>query len=345
MFLEYNGVKHTYVLDGTNIVKETWGSNSLVPLYDLDGTVCGIQYNGVAYYFYKNLQGDVIAITDNTGTVVANYRYDAWGACTILGDSSCEEIAKINPFRYRGYYYDTLLAILSRFIRKKEEMTIRLLSVSGECMTEGMAKNIRQAFPNAEIYCGYGLSEASPRVAYLPAELLDQNPTCAGLPLESVKIRIIRENGQDAAIGEIGEVLVKGPNVMIGYFDDPVRTKTVVKNGWLHTGDLGLLKRDGMLTIKGRKDDMIIRAGMNIYPAEIENALSSNPKIREVQAYGYEKSGTQEIGLLISGDFSSIDEVMQICRESLPSYQLPSKIELAEETEILTGGKRKRKRQ
>jgi len=101
-----NGVKHTYTLEGTNIVKETWGSNTLIPLYDLDGTVCGIQYNGVAYYFYKNLQGDVIAITDNTGTVVANYRYDAWGACTILGDSSCEGIATINPFRYRGYYYD-----------------------------------------------------------------------------------------------------------------------------------------------------------------------------------------------------------------------------------------------
>jgi long-chain acyl-CoA synthetase len=211
-------------------------------------------------------------------------------------------------------------------------------------MTEGMAKNIRRAFPCAEIYCGYGLSETSPRVAYLSADLFDQKPTCAGLPLASVKVRIVRENGQDAAKGEIGEVLVKGPNVMLGYFDDPERTKAIVKNGWLYTGDLGLMDGDGMLTIKGRKDDMIIRAGMNIYPAEIENALSSDQRIGDIQAYGYEKNGTQEIGLIVSGEFSSVEEVMTLCRASLPSYQLPSKIELVEKTEILTGGKRRRKR-
>jgi RHS repeat-associated protein len=95
------------VLDGTNIVKETWGSNTLIPLYDLDGTVCGIKYNGTAYYFYKNLQGDIIAITNSAGTVVARYTYDAWGKCTITSDTSGVSIATINPFRYRGYYYDT----------------------------------------------------------------------------------------------------------------------------------------------------------------------------------------------------------------------------------------------
>ena len=95
------------MLDGTNIVKETWGSNTLIPLYDLDGTVCGLKYNGTAYYFYKNLQGDVIAITDNAGATVARYCYDAWGVPTITKDDSNCGIAAINPFRYRGYYYDS----------------------------------------------------------------------------------------------------------------------------------------------------------------------------------------------------------------------------------------------
>lgn len=75
-------------------------------LYDLDGTVCGIKHNGTAYYFYKNLQGDVIAITDANGATVAQYTYDAWGVCTIVSDVSGVDIANINPFRYRGYYYD-----------------------------------------------------------------------------------------------------------------------------------------------------------------------------------------------------------------------------------------------
>ena len=105
-----NGVEHKYVLDGTNIVKETWGSNTLIPLYDLDGTVCGIKYNSTAYYFYKNLQGDVIAITNDTGAVVARYTYDAWGKMLSVTDANGTEIstvgmhiANINPFRYRSY--------------------------------------------------------------------------------------------------------------------------------------------------------------------------------------------------------------------------------------------------
>ncbi len=104
---------HKYILDGTNILKEiveetccncTGYTNEY--LYDLDGTVCGLKYNGTAYYFYKNLQGDVIAITDETGAVVARYSYDAWGKCKVESDTSGVGIANINPFRYRSYYYD-----------------------------------------------------------------------------------------------------------------------------------------------------------------------------------------------------------------------------------------------
>ena len=101
-----NGVKHEYTLDGTNIVKETWDGNTLVPIYDNTESVCGITYNGTSYYFLKNLQGDVIAITDATGSVVARYTYDAWGVCTIESDTTDCKIAEINPYRYRSYYLD-----------------------------------------------------------------------------------------------------------------------------------------------------------------------------------------------------------------------------------------------
>ena len=99
-------VKHTYTLDGSKILKEVWGDNVLVPLYDTEESVCGIIYNQQAFYFLKNLQGDVISITNASGTTVANYTYDAWGACTISSDTSGCNIATINPFRYRSYYYD-----------------------------------------------------------------------------------------------------------------------------------------------------------------------------------------------------------------------------------------------
>ena len=101
-----NGVKHTYTLEGTKILRETWNGNTLVPLYDNEDSVCGILYNNVPYYFVKNLQGDVIAIVDKDAHTVAKYSYDAWGVCTVTQDSSTSQIATVNPFRYRGYYYD-----------------------------------------------------------------------------------------------------------------------------------------------------------------------------------------------------------------------------------------------
>ena len=105
-----NGVLHTYTLDGTKILRETWDSNTLIPLYDNEDGVCGIIHNNIPYYFIKNLQGDVIAIVDRDAQTVARYSYDAWGvvtnAVTYAELTNGVNIATINPFRYRGYYYD-----------------------------------------------------------------------------------------------------------------------------------------------------------------------------------------------------------------------------------------------
>ena len=105
-----NGIKHEYTLDGTKILRETWDGNTLIPLYDNEDGVCGILYNNVPYYFIKNLQGDVIAIVDKDAQTVARYSYDAWGAVTSAVTytelTKNVDIATINPFRYRSYYYD-----------------------------------------------------------------------------------------------------------------------------------------------------------------------------------------------------------------------------------------------
>ncbi len=105
-----DGVRHDFVLDGAKILRETWGGNTLTPLYDNEDSVCGIIYNEEPYYFQKNLQGDIIGIVDKNSTVVARYSYDAWGKCTVdfidIERTCGIDIANINPFRYRGYYFD-----------------------------------------------------------------------------------------------------------------------------------------------------------------------------------------------------------------------------------------------
>ena len=124
-----NHIEHKYTLDGTNIVKETWDGNTLVPLYDNTESVCGITYNGTSYYFLKNLQGDVIAITDSTGTVVARYSYDAWGVCTIESDTTDCKIAEINPYRYRSYYLDQEIGMYYLQSRHYDQQVGRFISI------------------------------------------------------------------------------------------------------------------------------------------------------------------------------------------------------------------------
>lgn len=215
------------------------------------------------------------------------------------------------------------------------------MAISGECMTENCQKKIRKAFPNAKIYSVYGLTEASPRVSYVPPELLDTYPTSAGITLKSVKIRIVDDNGNDVTKGTVGELLVKGDNVMVGYYKEPNKTAKVLKNGWLHTKDLAYIdKASGMLYIKGRKDGMIIRGGMNIYPQEIENALMQDSRVEDVLAYGTKDNDVTRIGIKIKGNFGNTKEVKEMCVKLLPTYQVPNLIEIVDEIPKNGSGKK-----
>ena len=124
-----NGVLHTYVLDGTKVLREVWGNNTLIPLYDNEDTVCGIIYNDEPFYFLKNLQGDVIAVTDSDGVTSAKYSYDAWGVCTTVSDTTACGIAGINPYRYRSYYFDTEIGMYYLQSRYYDPVVGRFINV------------------------------------------------------------------------------------------------------------------------------------------------------------------------------------------------------------------------
>ncbi len=225
----------------------------------------------------------------------------------------------------------TLLSMMARFQRGQEDC-LKHICVSGECMRLETGKRIAEAFPNAEIYHIYGLTEACPRVSYLPPSMFAQYADCVGLPLRSVFLKIISPDGQPADLNEVGTLWVKGDNVMAGYYNDPEKTSEVLKDGWLCTGDLAMFNESGLLKIKGREDDLIIKAGMNIYPQEVEEALKADSRVREVCVWGDtdRETGTQ-IVLNIAGDFADISAVKELCRVYLPAYQMPTKIHLMDE--------------
>lgn len=225
----------------------------------------------------------------------------------------------------------TLLNMLSFFLQNRS-LTLKTICVSGECMSDRVGRNISEAFPYANIYHVYGLTEACPRISYLPPAYFAEMPDSVGIPLESVSVQIRREDGEPAKPNEVGTLWVRGENIMVGYYNDPVQTAKVLQNGWLCTGDIAVMDEKGFLRIKGRKDDLIIRAGMNIYPQEIEAALRSDSRVREVLVYPIEHPVLGNlIGMKIAGDFAHKDEIHRLCMDKLPPFQIPTSIELLKE--------------
>ena len=226
----------------------------------------------------------------------------------------------------------TLLGMMARYKRENAVCSLRTICVSGECMAADVGKKIAEAFPDAMIYHVYGLTEACPRISYLPPERFAQHTGSVGVPLNAVRLKIIDANGRVAGKGQEGVLWVRGANIMLGYYNAPEYTSKVLQGGWLCTGDIAVIDEEGLLWIKGRFDDLIIRAGMNIYPQEIEQALKKDSRVREVLAYGVDDpiSG-QQIAIEIAGDFSDKDEVKKLCLTVLPAFQVPSRINLVDE--------------
>jgi len=180
---------------------------------------------------------------------------------------------------------------------------------------------------------GYGMTEASPVVSVNP---IDGNARLgyAGMPLPSTDVRIMKDDGTIGAIGENGELQVKGPQVMKGYYNQPEATREAIVDGWLNTGDIAQLDEKGYIKIVDRKKDMILVSGFNVFPNEIENTLMQHPKIAELAAVGIpsEKSG-ECVKIFVVKKEKSLkeDELMQYARENMTGYKVPKEIEFVKE--------------
>lgn len=228
----------------------------------------------------------------------------------------------------------TLLYHLCKFAsRQNKILPLKTIVISGECLTDVVAELIQETMMGVKIYNVYGLTEAAPRVTYSSPELFKEHPLSVGVPLKSVEAKIIDENGNEVPAHIIGELVISGPNIMKGYYNNSIYTKEVLKKGWLYTGDVSYMDENGLIYIKSRKDNMIIRAGMNIYPQEIENELKKSESICDVLAYGVcnDKVGHKiHLKIVPSNNNVTKYDILNICKEKLPLYQIPDNIEFVE---------------
>jgi fatty-acyl-CoA synthase len=173
----------------------------------------------------------------------------------------------------------------------------------------------------------YGMTEAAPGCTVLDSADAVRKVGSAGKPLFFTDVRVVRPDGTDAGVDEVGEVIVQGPNVMAGYWDDPERTAEVLTDGWYHTGDAGSLDDEGFLYIRDRYKDMIISGGENVYPAEVESALLHLPGIEEAAVIGVPDQKWGEVGLAVlvatPGAQTDPDAVRTALRERLAGFKIP----------------------
>jgi len=177
---------------------------------------------------------------------------------------------------------------------------------------------------------GYGLTEASPACSF---NMLDrpQKPGSIGMAIPGAKIKIVDENGRELPRDEIGELIVKGDNVMQGYYKDKAATASVIKNGWLHTGDLGKMDNDNYIFLTGLKKRMIITSGFNVYPKEVEDVLNLHPAVGSARVIGKKDLMRGEVvkAEVVKKDGFIIDEkeILRHCRVYLSPYKVPREVE------------------
>jgi long-chain acyl-CoA synthetase len=188
---------------------------------------------------------------------------------------------------------------------------------------------------------GYGLSEATCAVTITPPDG-PRMPGSVGFPLPGQEVRVVDDDGTPRPTGEVGEVVVAGESVMAGYHGDPEATAQTLDGGFLRTGDLGRLDAEGRLVLVGRKKDMIIRGGENIYPVEVEQALLRHPLVREAAVCGVPDPiwGEQVVAFVVTSEASPVtaDEIIAFCRVHLADYKCPGRVEFWQELPRSAGG-------
>jgi long-chain acyl-CoA synthetase len=203
--------------------------------------------------------------------------------------------------------------------------SLRVCMTGGSSMPVEVLRGFEEAFDTIVLE-GYGLSETSP-VSSCNHPEMERKPGSIGTPIEGVEMRIVDEQDKEVAQGEVGEIVIRGHNIMKGYWGRPEATEEAMRGGWFHSGDMGRIDEDGYFYVVDRKKDMIIRGGYNVYPREVEELLYEHPAIREAAVVGVpHPEWGEEIGAAIvlePGAEVAPEEISAWVRERIAAYKYP----------------------
>lgn len=221
------------------------------------------------------------------------------------------------------YIYALAIKVAKREGISSDLSSIRLYVSGGAPLSVSTIQQFQQHYGKTIIDI-YGLTEAVCQVSCPPLDAV--RPGAAGKPLPGFEVRIVDDDGNELPINQHGEIVVKG-HVMKGYYNSPQANAEALRNGWLHTGDIGMLDKDGYLYITGRKKRMIILKGQNVYPSEVEEVLSTHPKIAQTRVIGVADRLRGEVVRayirLKEGETATEAEIRRFCQERMADYRVP----------------------
>jgi long-chain acyl-CoA synthetase len=316
------------MLSHGNVIANAWMTSELVPLAP------GDRLGMILPLFHANAQIATFLVPLTVGCEVV--MWERFSASTFWST-----VAELEPVSISAV--PTILAALldAPGAEQAGDSSLRYVICGAAPLSQELMTTFQDRF-DLRILEGYGLTEST-CVSSINPYYGPRKVGSIGLPVRGQQMEIRREDGSRAAAGEKGEIVIKGPNIMLGYLKNEEATRETIRDGWLHTGDVGVEDEDGYFFIVDRTKDMIIRGGENIYPREIEEVLYEHPGVREVAVIGVpdDVRGEEVLAIVAPKPDTELDpdEVREFAAERLARYKVPRQVEVADELPKTATGK------
>ncbi len=284
----------------------------------------------------SEVMGCILPMSHISGPILCNELVDKGSTLVIFNQIRPDKVLATVE-KHRVTWFHAVPPIFQAILRipqlsEYDVSSLRFIAMMGTSIPLDLLQSFKKQFPSIKVIQGYGLTETSPFITLVPPEYERQKMGSMGVAVPHAEIKLVDGKGKEVAVGEGGELIVKGPMVMKGYHHNPEATRERIKDGWLYTGDLCRKDEDGFYYYLGRKDDMIIVGGLNVFPFEVESILTAHPQVVEAAAVGIPAKERGKIikAVVVVAPGSSLTEkeLISFCRNKLANYKVLKTIEL-----------------